>query len=287
MKALKDAGGKDYTSNEQHLRLHLIPYLGSMRLDHISEFTLEKCRNEFRSKGLSESTINRVFATYRRMGRRLHKWKMIPAPMPMIQLTTERNRRTYVIDEEEEERLYEAALKDSNSYIWLFIKIGMATGLRHTEMLAARFDGLDTSRRRLRVRAKGGRRRQQPLTRGIAELLQRERGMASDRDGWIFPSKTSKSGHIRTMSAAFARVVVKAGLNPSVAVPHAMRHTAITRLAETGADIRTLQEFSGHETVQMVLRYTHAQDRAVNRALDAMEGRTVVEHPSARKPAKS
>jgi integrase len=50
-----------------------------------------------------------------------------------------------------------------------------------------------------------------------------------------------------------------------------MHHTAITRLALSGADIKTIQEFSGHETLQMVLRYAHAQDRAVDRALDCME----------------
>lgn len=55
-----------------------------------------------------------------------------------------------------------------------------------------------------------------------------------------------------------------------------MRHTAITRLAETGADIKTLQEFSGHESIAMVLRYAHAQDQAVDSALDLMENRGTI-----------
>jgi Phage integrase family len=38
-----------------------------------------------------------------------------------------------------------------------------------------------------------------------------------------------------------------------------MRHTAVTRIAETGADIKTIQEFSGHESLQMALRYAHAK----------------------------
>ncbi len=36
--------------------------------------------------------------------------------------------------------------------------------------------------------------------------------------------------------------------------PHTMRHSAITRLAETGTDIKTIQEFSGHESLAMILR---------------------------------
>ena len=93
-----------------------------------------------------------------------------------------------------------------------------------------------------------------------------------------FPQQATASGHIEQMSAAFSRCVKRAGLDTKTVTPHVMRHTAITRLAVTGADIKTIQEFSGHESLQMVLRYAHAQDRAVDRALDRMEGAEVVEH---------
>ena len=200
----------------------------------------------------------------------------------MIKLEAERNRRTYVIDDEEEQKLLQGALDDSNAYIWLFIKLGLATGLRHSEILSARFDGFDPVRRRLRVKVKGGRWRNQPLTRGITEVLKHEREMAEDPEGWIFPSKTSASGHIESVVGPFARCAKQGGMDPHIVTPHIMRHTAITRLAETGADIKTIQEFSGHESLEMVLRYAHAQDRAVDRALDKLEGRTIVEHPRAR-----
>jgi len=258
LRKLKEIGGKDYANNEQHLRLHLIPYMGEMRLDRISEFTLQKFQNDCRGKGLSDATINRILATYRRMGRRLLRWRIIAAPLPMIQLEVERNRRTCVIDDKDEQELLDAALKDSNPYIWLFIRLGLATGLRHSEILSARFDGFDPIRRRLRVKIKGGRWRNQPLTRGITEVLKKERQMAEDQDGWIFPSKASASGHIRSMIGPFGRCAKQAGMNPHTVTPHVMRHTAITRLAETGADIKTIQEFSGHESLEMVLRYAHA-----------------------------
>ncbi len=92
---------------------------------------------------------------------------------------------------------------------------------------------------------------------------------------------------MESMTAPFARCVAALGMDASVVTPHVMRHTAITRLAEIGADIKTIQEFSGHESLEMVLRYAHAQDRAVDRALDRLEGRTIVEHPRARKTEKS
>ena len=258
-----------------------------MRLDRLSAFTLQKFQNHCRQKGLSDPTVNRTLATYRRMARRLAQWKVIPAPLPMVKLDPERNRRTYVISENEEQRLLDAALADSNSYIWLFIKMGLATGLRHSEMLAARFDNFDPARRRLRAKTKGSRWRNQPLTRGITAILQRERDMAEHTGGWIFPSKRTRSGHAESLDEPFARCIAAAGMDTRVVTPHTMRHTAITRLAETGADIKTIQEFSGHETLAMVLHYAHAQDRAVDRALDKMEEGTVAEHPRSRKTHNS
>ena len=128
---LKEVGGKDYTSNEQHLRLHLRPYLDRMRLDKILTFTLQKFQKHCRDKGLEDSTINRVLATHRRMSRRLYEWKVVPAPLAMIKLESEDNARDYVISHDEEVKLLEAVLNDSNAYIWLFIKVGLATSLRH------------------------------------------------------------------------------------------------------------------------------------------------------------
>jgi integrase len=287
LKKLKEIGGRDYINNEQHIRLHLRPYFGTMRLDKISIFTVQKFRAECRAQGLSDATNNRILATFRRMGRRLHSWHMLPHAFPVVKLEPERNQRTYVISEEEEEKLLEAALQDSQPYLWLFIRIGLATGLRHGEILSARFDNFDPMRRRLKVLVKGGRWRQQPLTSGCCDLLKKEREMAADQQGWIFPSKSTTSGHIEQMSAAFIRCVKRAGLNPRTITPHVMRHTAITRLSLSGADIKTIQEFSGHESLQMVLRYAHAQDRAVDLALDRMEARLTNEHSANTKTQKS
>jgi integrase len=279
LKKLKEINGRDFINNEQHLRIHLKPYLGTMRIDQISAFTLQKFQAHCVKKGVAESTVNRILATYRRMGRKLVKWKVISSPFPTIEIRKEHNARDYVISEVEEQLLLDAALRDSSPYIWLFVKLGLGTSLRHSEILRARFDNFDPERRRLRVQVKGGRWRRQPLTRGITEILVKESEMAKDPRGWIFPSLRAESGHVESMNVAFARCAKAAGMNPVVVVPHIMRHTAITRLAATGADIKTIQEFSGHESLTMVLRYAHAQDRAIDSALDRLEQGTVAEHP--------
>ena len=284
---LKEISGKDIDRQTQHLKSHLRPFLGSMRLDRITEFTLEKLRRHLGEKGLGEATVVRVFATYRRMARRLLKWGKIKTPLPMLKLSDPDNRRTYVLSNDEEEALLGVALQDSNTRIHLFIKLALGTSLRRNEVLSARFDGFDLVRRRLKVKVKGGRWREQPLARRIVDLLERERKMAQDQEGFIFPSTKTKAGHVTEINEAFRRVAMAAGLDPRKITPHTLRHTAITRLVASGADVKTVQEFSGHRSLTMVMRYTHAQDRAIDAALDRMEGHNVVEHPAAKKARES
>ena len=49
-----------------------------------------------------------------------------------------------VLSGAEKEKLLNAALKDSNTRIWLFVMMGLNTGLRHSEILSARFENLPT-----------------------------------------------------------------------------------------------------------------------------------------------
>ncbi len=273
LRKLREGSGKNIREKEWHLRLHLTPYFRTMRLERISTFTLEKFRNRCQGRGLSNATIYQLFATYRHMGRKLLEWGDIRFALPIIRLGPVENRRDFVLDDAGKARLLEAALADSNPYIWLFIMLGLHTSLRHSEILSARFEHLDAKRRRLRVKVKGGRWREQPLTRTIGEILEREQEMATDPEGWVFPNPKSANGHYKSMKAPFRRVAVAAGLDPSTVTPHTLRHTAITDMAETGAAIQTVQVFSGHRTTEMMMRYIHAREQRVNEALDQFEAR--------------
>lgn len=271
LRLLEETGGKGLADKESHFRLYFVPELGNLPLDRISTFTLEKLRNNLKKRGLAVGTINRAFATYRHMANKLREWGEIKEPLPMIKLQRVDNRRNFVLTPEERTALLNAALQDSNTRVWLFILVGLDTSLRHTEILNARFDSFDRNRRRLTVKVKGGDVREQPLTRALTEILQQEREMADDSDGWIFPNPNSKSGHYESMKAPFRRCVIRTKLNPELVTPHTMRHTAITEITETGASPRTIQAFSGHKSSQMVWRYTHAREQRVNEALDQLE----------------
>ena len=93
LKGEVEVGAKDIVSKEAHLRLHLVPYFGSMRTDRISKFTVEKFRNTMFRGGHKLGTISRVLSTYRHKENRLAEQGKFPSPLPMIELKEPDNRR--------------------------------------------------------------------------------------------------------------------------------------------------------------------------------------------------
>ncbi|MGK2910474.1 MAG: site-specific integrase [Sphingobium sp.] len=170
------------------------------------------------------------------------------------------------------EKLMQAAKVDIDERLYLFVAFGLNAAMRHSEIVATRYDQVDFQNNRIFIpQAKGGA-REQPITASLAAQLDERRRIEPDKTGWIFPSvNKSKYPHRKNMDAGFKRAVVAAGLSPSKVTPHIMRQTAITRLVQANVDLLTIQKISAHKTLSMVLRYTHVHASHIDQALSAID----------------
>jgi integrase len=281
---LEQTNGKNLTAKRRQLGVYLVPFIGNQRLSTVSTFLLERYKRRRLDAGAANGTINLELATLSHLFNCATEWgwlKSLPCKIHLLQKT---EGRIVALTNEQADALMKAAIDDEDPQCWLFVAFGLNTAMRHREILRARFDELNLDRRRIFVPKAKGSRREQPITAELTEILRKEVAARGGNDEWIFPSprpKASSTGYRDRMSKPFRTAVVRAGLNPKLVTPHVMRHTAITSLVQSGADLPTIQKITGHKTLAMVLRYTHVHGLHVDRAIAAI-GRALPE-PTANK----
>ena len=144
-----------------------------------------------------------------------------------------------------------------------FLELLYASGARIAEVSALTVDDIDFAESQVKLFGKGSKERIVPLYAHVLDVLREylQRG----RTALVDPSKPTRALFISTrgnpMSTDSLRTVfekrLRAAGKDSSLTPHAMRHTFATELLGGGADLRTVQELLGHESLSTTQIYTH------------------------------
>jgi integrase/recombinase XerD len=145
-----------------------------------------------------------------------------------------------------------------------------ASGLRATELVSLRLDGVDFREGILRVIGKGNKERMVPFGKSawtaLSTYLEKARPLL-DRSGSALPLFLSRNGRPLTRARLWMIVkeaALRAGIRKNI-YPHVLRHSFATHLLNHGADLRVIQEMLGHVSIATTQIYTHTdQERAVN-----------------------
>ena len=146
------------------------------------------------------------------------------------------------------------------------IELLYASGLRISELAAARLENLNLEERTLRITGKGNKTRLVPVGRKACEavstylLIERPKSVKQRTRSEIFlSSRGSKltTARIWQIVKAAAR---QSGLEPNI-YPHLLRHSFATHLLGNGADLRIIQEMLGHADISTTQVYTHVDQQ--------------------------
>ena len=143
-----------------------------------------------------------------------------------------------------------------------FLELLYASGARISEVSGLSTADVDLRSAQVSLFGKGSKERIVPLydvaLRWVGAYLERGRPslVRERRTDALFLSTRGNPMSADALRTCFERHVVRAGLDPSL-TPHAMRHTFATELLDGGADLRSVQELLGHESLSTTQIYTH------------------------------
>ncbi|MGB1076819.1 MAG: site-specific tyrosine recombinase XerD [Bdellovibrionales bacterium] len=142
------------------------------------------------------------------------------------------------------------------------------TGLRVSELVGLPMSSIGEDQQYITVAGKGGHERMIPMTssaqKALTAYLETRSAFIGEETNsplakWVFPSRTSDSGHLTRQR--FAQLLKdlsdRAGFEPGVVSPHILRHAFATHLLQNGADLRSVQKMLGHADITTTQIYTH------------------------------
>ena len=281
-------------SYAEHCIRHLIRHMGDMMLIEIGDKAIIEYQSIRLRETASGKTINEeVRVLLQIMGD-------IGDP---IRLRLRRQKRLKVaenpncgkaLSQEEEGRLLEAAkmrkpdpetgkidLKETRSpMIHTVVQLALNTAMRESEIRTLRWERLDFLRRIITVgksKTKAGTGRTIPMNEPLFESLVEhkkwfeENIRAVSPELHVFPYgknyKYDPTRPISTFKTSWTNVREKAGVWVRL---HDLRHTAITKLAESGASDEVIMAIAGHVSRSMLAHYAHIRTEAKRNALEAI-----------------
>jgi integrase/recombinase XerC len=144
------------------------------------------------------------------------------------------------------------------------LEIFYSSGLRLSELAGLDLIDLDFNQKLVKVRGKGRKERIVPVGEAALKAVQEYLGkigeIRKDKSGDIFKKPlflNAKGERITTRSIAriVNEITSKSGIGRKIS-PHALRHSFATHLLNAGADLRSIQELLGHESLSTTQKYT-------------------------------
>ena len=230
----------------------------------------------------SPATMARKIATLRSFYKWAHKHGITASnPMTMIRTPKQVKRLPKVVSLEQIEQLLSApndqevlGARDRAMLETLF-----STGIRVSELVDLDVQDLDEDGEALLIRGKGKKERLVPLgahaLRALRHYVEKVSADIRFAESWssstdqhvLFINKHGGRISARSVRRKLDKYLRQVGLDPTIS-PHTLRHSFATHLLENGADLRSVQELLGHQSLSTTQVYTHLTTDSLRETYD-------------------
>ena len=262
-----------------YVRKHIVPAIGSVRIDHIRPAHLQKLVNDLSIAGKSASLIkhvkvalNQIFETA------VDNNYCLSNPVRKITMQKKPHSEIEVFRESDARKVLSFIPQHE---FGLAISLLLYTGLRRGELLALTWSNVDIKNcvitvNQSLVEVENGfavdvPKSKKPRTIPILPELAEHLNIAAKKGINVITSENGQSlkpRQFHEMYTAFFcdlnSTLISEEKVPYMS-PHKCRHTFATYLLKSGADLRSVQEALGHSVVSVTQLYTHVDTSDIKR----------------------
>ncbi|MFA6186418.1 MAG: tyrosine recombinase XerC [Phycisphaerae bacterium] len=229
-------------------------------------------------KNYSKSTIARKLATMRSFYKFLVKRSYLNSnPVTAVRTPKQDKKLPKFLEYEQVKTLLETPPTDT----WLgardraIMETLYSTGVRVSEVVGLNIEDVDFLGEVLHIRGKGKKERLTPIGSSAIQAVQRYmefRNRRAQSNGnfdskVLFVNKHGKRLSTRSVRRKMDKYLKMAGLDPAIS-PHTLRHSFATHMLNNGADLRSVQELLGHQSLSTTQVYTHLTTKKLKEVYD-------------------
>ncbi len=201
------------------------------------------------------AALRAFFAWQRREGKRGDN------PSSDIRPPKPEKRLPKVLNEDEVARLLGTSIAGKTEFTRLrdraILELLYASGIRRAELVGLNLEDVDLEKRRMRVIGKGNKQRIVFFNHAAADAMALYLGVRPRTgDQAFFVGRTGRRLNADYAGEIFRLFARLSGLSKH-ATPHVLRHSFATHLLENGADLMTIKELLGHESLATTQIYTN------------------------------
>lgn len=217
-------------------------------------------------KKYKRSTQSRKISTLRSFYRFLNKRNIIPVnPVELISLRGDHKNLPEFLYSDEMVKVLKSISTTTPLGLrnMALLELFYATGMRVSEIANLKLDQVDFELNLILVHGKGNKDRYVAFGEEAKTALNnylveaRKKLLLHKTDyGYFFLNSNGNMITSRGLEYIIKNIFLNAGISASVH-PHMLRHTFATQMLNNGADLRTVQELLGHESISTTQIYTH------------------------------
>lgn len=235
--------------------------------DHVRQFM-----SLLRDNNYCKSTVARKLATLRSFFKFMVRRGLVQTnPVAAIRTPKQDKRLPKYLELEQIEKLFNNC--DVTTLLGArdraILETLYSTGIRVSELVALEVTDVDMGRNVLKVKGKGKKERVIPIGPGAVKAILQYLDMrrvhvipAKQNVEALFINKHGERLSTRSVRRKLDKYLLEAGLDLSVS-PHTLRHSFATHMLQRGADLRSLQELLGHQSLSTTQIYTHLTSETV------------------------